>query len=204
MILPKGQYDLSTFIQPLNHKEGIFVTPYNVRYLATYLHPNADIQGRVIHFGHGTTSQEKLLEIPLGEVDQSRLTIIITVGLGKSHPNTPGTDSDLDVGISDGTNQNLMRISDKDNYSSLPPCRPIDGTHDDFRVSTGTTVSSTLKLTFIPFYRYGACETAQEGGYINTGTFNSFLNTNKPLFLHLSRDEATEEYFIHYLRVELV
>ena len=135
MILTKGQYDLSTFIQPLNHKEGIFVTPYNVRYLATYLHPNADIQGRVIHFGPGTTSQEKLLEIPLGEVDQSRLTIIITVGLGKSHPNTPGTDSDLDVGISDRTNQNLVRISDKDNYSSLPPCRPIDGTHDDFRVS---------------------------------------------------------------------
>jgi hypothetical protein len=51
-------------------------------------------------------------------------------------------------------------------------------------------------------HNYGACETAQEGGYINTGTFSTALLTDYPLYLQLYRDSKNEKYFIHYLKVE--
>ena len=56
----------------------------------------------------------------------------------------------------------------------------------------GAKASSTFKLSFVPFYKYGACETAQDGGIINTGTFDSQVDTAKPLFLHLLRDDGGE------------
>ena len=84
-----------------------------------------------------------------------------------------GDDSDPSVGISDGTTENLFVIVDVINYPRLSPCHPFPGTGDDTLVTAGTPVSSTFKLTFSPFKKSGCCETAQEGGYINAGTFNS-------------------------------
>ena len=181
--------------------QGINLTPDNIRYFASYLHTSVDIKDRVIHVGPGT-QQEKFLEVPLGEIDP-RATIIITVGLDKSHPNTPGTDSDLHIGISDGTTDNVQIIVDVNNYNTVSPCRPSTGVHDNTLVSSGTQGPATYKLIFTPFYKYGACETAQEGGYINTGTFDDQIDTTKPLFLRWYRNHAGESYFLHYLRVEI-
>ena len=147
-------------------------------------------------------ANEKLLEVPLGEVD-ARATIIITVGLDNSHPNTPTVDSDFNIGISDGTTQNLQHIVDISNYAGLPPCRAVDGDQDNRLVSNGTKVPAVLRLIFTPFNRYAACETAQEGGYVNTGRFNDQIDTAKPLLLRVLREDAGEQYFIHYLKVEI-
>ena len=178
------------------------LTPDNIRYFATFISPTASIQGRVIHIGPGSAN-EGLLKVPLGEVDP-RATIVITVGLNKAHLNAPGTDSDLRVGISDGTNSNLQWITDITNYKTAPPCYPADSSsHDKNLVTPGTKVSSTFKLSFVPFYKYGACETAQDGDTINTGTFNSQVDTAKPLFLNLVRHDAPEQYYIYYLNIEI-
>ena len=176
------------------------LTSDNIRYHASYLHSSADIQDRVIHFGSGAL-HDKLLEIPIGQID-FHATIVITVGLVKSHLNTP-TDFDPRIGISDGTNDNLMLIVDKGNYPGSPPCYPYPGSHDDARVSSGTEAPSMFKLTFTPFYKYGACETAQEGGYINTGRFNTQLDTSKPLYLRMYRFDAVEQYYFNYFDVEI-
>ena len=74
------------------------MTPKNIEFYATFLHPGVDIQDRVIHFGPGVRG-EKLIEVPIGRIDP-HATIVITVGLVKSHPNTPSVDSDPLVGIS--------------------------------------------------------------------------------------------------------
>ena len=182
--------------QPLRR---MLLTPDNIRYFASYLHSSVDIQDRVIHVGPGSLN-EKLLEVPLGEIDP-RATITITVGLDKSHPNT-GTDSDLRVGISDGTIHNVQYLDDVSNYPG-PPCGPVNGQQDNIQVSTGTPVPAIFKLIFTPFYKYAACETAQEGGYINTMTFNDQIDTSKPLFLRWSRNDAGEEYFVHFFDVEI-
>ena len=190
------------FLQPLSNAKGIYLTPDNIRYFASFLHPTISVQDRVIHFGAGPVANEKLLEVPLGEVD-TRATIIITVGLDNSHPNTPTVDSDLIIGISDGTTQNLQNIPDISNYPGLPPCRAPNGAHDNRLVSTGTKVPAVFRLIFTPFNRYTACETAQEGGYVNTGRFNNQIDTTKPLLLRVWRDHAVEQYFIHYFKVEI-
>ena len=160
-------------------------------------------------------ANEKLLEVSLGEVD-TRATIIITVVLDNSHPNTPTVDSDLIIGISDGTTQNvqiipnirnyhsnIQIISDIRNYAGYPPCHALNGDQDNRLVSTGTKVPAVFRLIFTPFFRYAACETAQEGGYVNTGRFHDQIDTAKPLLLHVLRSDAGEQYFIRYLKVEI-
>ena len=147
-------------------------------------------------------ANEKLLEVPIGEVD-ARATIIITVGLDNSHPNTPTVDSDFNIGISDGTTQNLQNIPDISNYPDYPPCSALNADQDNRLVSTGTKVPAVFRLIFTPFNRYAACETAQEGGYVNTGRFNDQIDTTKPLLLRVQRGDAGEQYFIRYLRVEI-
>ena len=144
------------------------MTPDNIRYFASTLHSSADIQDRVIHFGAGSEN-DLLLEVPLGTVHPCS-TIILTVGLNNSHPNTAGVDSDPKVGISDGSVDNLQMIVDVNNYDGYAPCFPIAATHDD-RCIPGAQVPSTFKFKFVPFSRYTACETAQGGGggYLNTG-----------------------------------
>ena len=61
-------------------------------------------------------------------------------------------------------------------------------------------VSSTFKLTFTLFNKFGFCESAQEGGYI---TFNAQIDIAKPLFLTVRRENANEQLYFHYFKVEL-
>ena len=187
--------------QSLRSVKSMLLTADNIRYFATHFTPTASINGSVIDIGAGA-ADELLIEVPLGVVDQ-RATIVVTVGVDKTHFNTPGTDADLHVGISDGTSSNLQWIVDVNNYVNFPPCYPDTGSLGDERVSRGTNVPSTFKLSFVPFYKYGACETAQEGGYIGTGTFATQIDTSKPLFLRLLRNNAPEQYYIYYVNVDI-
>ena len=177
------------------------MTPKNVEFYATSLRSGVDIQERVIHF-EPEVNNEKLLTVPIGHIDQ-HAAIVITVGMNKSHSNTAAGDTDTLVGISDGTNENLFIIRDKTNFPRFSPCHPEPGTHDDTRVAADTPASSTVKLTFTPFNNFAFCETAQEGGYINTGTFNSQIDITKPLFLTVKGEEADEDYYFHYFKVEI-
>ena len=179
---------------------GVHFTPDNILYYASYLHSSVDIQDTVIHIGPGSANEE-LLEIPIGHIDP-HATIIITVGLNKSHPNTP-VDSDPRVGISDGSNTNVFYLVDVGNYAAYSPCYVASGVHDDERVSATAQTPSTFKLTLTPFFKYGACETAQDEGYISTGRFNAQIDVGKLLYLTVFRDNAAENMYFHYFNVEI-
>ena len=141
--------------------------------------------------------------MPIGHIDP-HASIIITVGLNTTIPNEE--DSDLHVGVSDGTNSNLWTIVDRDNYPGTSPCVIWfgSGSNDGTTVSSTTRTPTTTKLTFTPFYKYGSCETAQEGGYINTARFTTQLDVTEPLFLQVRRHSATEQYSIFYFLVEII
>ena len=100
----------------------------------------------------------------------------------------------------------MWTIVDKNNYLSSPPCVIWfgTGTQDNARVSSTTLVPTTTKLTFSPFYKYGSCETAQEGGYINTARFTSQLDITKSLFLQVVRHSRGERFSIFYFLVEII
>ena len=187
----------------------MLLTPKNIEFHATFLHSDVDIQERVIHFGHGLpgviVNNGKLIEVPLGGIAPHD-TIVITLGLDKAYVNNASVDSDPIVGITDGTHKNLFAIWDANNYPQASPChvKYRTGTHDNAKVSSGTQAPSTIKLTFAPFSKFGFCETAQEGGYINTGTFNAQIDITKPLFLTVERSHAYEEYYFHYFKVEIL
>ena len=185
--------------QPLSTVQGLHVTPDNVRYLANYLDNSATIQDRAIYFATGT-SNEKLLEVPLGQIDP-HATIVITVGLDNYRPNVP-IDTDPYIGISDGTWVNKIWIREK-SISASAPCGIYNGAQDSTSVASGTRVPAAFKLTFTPFYKYGSCETAQEGGYINTGRFNTQLDITKPLYLRVDRQTSSEVYYFRYFLVEI-
>jgi hypothetical protein len=179
----------------------LLLTPQNIEYYATFLHPGVDIQPTVIHFGP-RGDIVTLLEVPIGQIDQ-HATVVITLGQNKTHVNTPGVDSDWRVGISDGTNINVFLVVDANNYPNYSPCFPVSGTHDGETVPAGTLASATLKFTFTPYSKFAFCETAQKGGFINTGVFDSQIDITKPLFLIVTGDETLGSYYYHYFKVEI-
>ena len=134
-----------------------------------------------------------------GEVDLYT-SIRITVGL-----KPPGTvDKDPRVGLSDGVNNNVFVIPDNSNQS---PCFPHPGTNDGNLLTSFTpqTQTSQFVLLFEPFHQYGACFTAQEHGYVNTGTFTQQLDTNKGLDFVVQRDDdLPETYDFYYFIVEFL
>ena len=176
---------------------SILITPGNVRYLADFIASSATIDSRSIRFGNGT-AYEKLLQVPIaaaGELD-AHASIRVTVGL------TPVIgDSDPRVGISDGVNVNKFYIADTSNYAAYPPCGIEDGSDEDRRVTT-RRVSSQFTFLFSPFYKYGACSSAQDGGYLNVATFNKQVDLTNGLSLVVYRHDAGEQYKFSYFLVE--
>ena len=92
---------------------------------------------------------------------------------------------------------------DTGNLNGLAPCRPINGAHEDNRV-TERNVPGQVTLMFQPFHKYGACYTAQDGGYVNVGRFNDQLDASKGVSLLVNRNNAAEVYRYYYFFVEIM
>ena len=177
---------------------SIFITPSNVHYLTTFI-GNATIDSRSIRFGSGKI-YEKLLQVPIaaaGKLD-AHTSIRVTVGL------TPVTgDSDPRIGISDGVNLNRFFIADTGNYGNTAPCGIDEGSHENNRVTT-RRVSPQFTFLFSPFNKYGACSSAQDGGYLNVGTFNKQVDPTNGLSLVIQRSNALEQYQFNYFLIEIL
>ena len=179
---------------------SILINPGNIRYLTNVIHSSATINSRSIRFSTGT-AWEKLLQVPIaapGELD-AHASIRVTVGL------TPVTSSDSNprIGISDGVNLNRFFVPDTGNYGTSPPCGIDEGSHEDNRVTT-RRVSSQFTFLFSPFYKYGACSSAQDGGYLNVGTFNNQVDPTNGLSLLIQRDDVPEQYQFNYFLIEIL
>ena len=178
--------------------QSIFITPGNVHYLANFI-GSATIDNRSIRFGSGTAN-EKLLQVPIaaaGELD-AHASIRVTVGL------TPVSgDSDPRFGISDGVNVNRFYIIDNGDYGGGAPCGLLEGSHENNLVTT-RRVSPQFTFLFSPFYKYGACSSAQDGGYLNVGTFNKQVDPTNGLSFEVYRQHASEQYKFSYFLVEIL
>ena len=75
--------------------------------------------------------------------------------------------------------------------------------HDGTTVPAGTLAPATLKFTFTPYSKFAFCETAQAGGFLNTGIFDAQIDITKPLFLTATGNERDEDYYFHYFKVEI-
>lgn len=159
---------------------------------------SVSISDRYIQVSTGS-SYEKLIEVPLagpGELS-SQVSIRLTAAFD---PDALTSDSDIRVGISDGTTVNTFTLYDvADSYV----CAPTSGNHES-NIVHENYFTSQVTLHFQPFHKYGACQSAHDGGYVNVARFTNQLDMSKGLSLVVYRDYYSEQYRIYYFTVEIL
>ena len=155
-----------------------------------------------IRVGPAVTASSKEIEVPIGPID-SESTVVVTIGFNKSHFNKIGVDADPKIGITDGTISSSVWIVDHNNYATLAPCYSTTLQNAGNTVSSAAMFPSTFKITFDIGLRYGYCETAQDGGYLNVFNIDELLDLSKPLSLEIDSNNADEVYPIKYINVDI-
>ena len=154
-------------------------------------------------FGSGI-KDEKLLEVPLVGARELDVHATLRVTVAIQPPTPTHFDRDPIIGLSDGMNVNRFVLYDQSNYAAVTPCSLVNAVEDNVLVPSHCPVPYQYTLAFMPFYRYGACYTAQNGGYVNTGKFNQQLDVTRPISLVVHRHNAGEEYAFTYIMVEIL
>jgi len=174
------------------------IVPSNVKCLAEYISPKADIRKLIIHF-KATCPSELFLRVPI-ETPES--AIVITLGIDSSYF---GRDYEMKFTLHDSNSFIHFEITNPFTYQWWPPCYfyEVESEHDTL-VSEGTKMADTFKFTLLPWERLGYCETAQEGGYVNVGKFRKQLDPLKPLYLELIGQHGVELNSIYYISIESI
>ena len=60
-----------------------------------------------------------------------------------------------------------------------------------------------VHLPLQPAERFGACSSAQQGGYVNVGIFNNQLELSRGINLQIRKEDSREDYLFYYLLVEI-
>ena len=177
------------------------MTPNNLRYYASKMDPRVSINSKLMHVPAGTANS-RFLTVPLAGPSELTIDTAIRVTIGLKPKNV---DSDPTIGLTDGNVVNEISLLDKTNYVNYSPCYIRDGIQENTLIPRNTPSYSEVTLTFQPYRRYGTCRTAQNGGYVNAGTFNAQLDITKGLNLVARRDDdAGEVYDFYYFHVEII
>ena len=175
------------------------ITPDNVESLATYIHPGSNITDRVMEFTARSSSEDLLLEVPLGFIEPNA-TIKINVGID---PPNAGTDHDIEIGISDDSVFNSFYIHDSLQFPVNPACNPRAAKHDGILAAETNFNVAEATLFLRPTARYGACYLPLDAGYSITATFDNQIDLGNAISLVMRGDSPNEEYRINYLVVEI-
>ena len=79
----------------------------------------------------------------------------------------------------------------------------LDGSHENNHVTT-CRVSPQYTFLFSPFHKYGACSSAQDGGYMFVGIFNKQVDPTNGLNLVVYRQHAHDARENYQFRVFLI
>ena len=185
--------------------EKIFITPRYAQNHATFISTVASFNDTNMYFGTGG-SDRKLLEVPLipsGRYTRNEpITIQITAAMDGGMLNTQ-RDRDPEVGMTDGSMQNVFRIHDINNYPRWAPCLFLSATGTLPKTFSTGPVPDQWVFLFKPAERFGACSSALHGGYVNVGIFNNQLDLSRGINLQLKQHEADEDYRYYYFLVEI-
>ena len=185
--------------------EKIFITPRYAQNQATFISTVANFSNTSIYFGTGsiTTSLLEVPLIPAGRYTRNEsITIQITAVIDGAMFNTRN-DRDPQVGVTDGSMENAFWILDVNNYPRWAPCHHISASERLARTFTTGPVPDQFTFLFKPAERFGACSTAQQGGYVNVGIFNNQLDLSRGIKLQIKRDHTHEDYRFYYFLVEI-
>ena len=188
------------FLQPVSSSKTILLSPYTIKYYASFIHSTATINDLTIQFSSGNQFEE-LLRVPIaapGELPPTSL-ICITVGT-----NPPAADNDPTVGITDSANSNqFYLIEDGRSLSgNHNPCQIKNGSLNGKTGPLGNPAAGGYTLLFDPAHQYGSCTT--NNGFAANGKFNSQVDASKGLSLVVHRNDAGEQYVFYYFLIEFL
>ena len=185
--------------------EKIFITPRYAQNHATFISTVVSFNDTSIYLGPYSIG-EKLLEVPLISAGRfarnESIAIQITATMNGGILNS-GHDRDPKLGLTDGNTTNLFGIADITHYP-IQPCGPVSASGILPKVISTGPVPDQFTFLFKPAERFGACSTAQQGGYLNVGIFNNQLDLSRGINLQIYRDnEFYEDYLFYYFLVEI-
>jgi len=192
------------------------MTPTWLEAHASYIDSKRTLTAELLTFNAGSVDNAALIKVPMipaGVVtDSTPMTLEITVGEDLSIGNV--ADSDVRIGVSDGTNFIGFEVPDKLDYGTKAPCYGVEG-------MSGETLSSIKSNSVTPkpsdsFYpgqfaftlkldeRWGSCYTAHDGGFVRTAGYNNRLVPSKGLTLEVYKENMVEKFGIKYIKVAMV
>ena len=185
--------------------EKFFITPRYAQKHATFISTVVRFTDTSIYFGTGGINRT-LLEVPLiptGRYTRNEsIAIQITVSMNGGMLNS-GHDRDPIIGVTDGNTTNLFVILDINNYRTHPPCFPTSASGNVDKFLSSGPVPDQFTFLIKPAERFGACSSAQQGGYVNVGIFNNQLDLSRGIKLQIRQAESHEDYRFYYLLVEI-
>ena len=185
--------------------ETILITPRYAQEHATVIGSYTTFETRSIYLGTGGQDTDIRLQVPIVPAGRfsanTSATIKITAALDGSMLNQ-SVDRDPRIGITDGRVMNDYEIVDVNNYPVWPPCYALSASGLGKTLSSGP-VPDQFTFLFKPAERFGACSTAQNGGYVNVDTFNNQLDLSLGISLRLHMHEADEDIRYYYFLVEI-
>jgi len=196
----------SSFLLLQVQTETILITPRYAQEHATVTGSYTTFETRFIYIGTGGQAADTCLQVPIVPAGRfstnASVTVKITAALDGSMLNQHSVDRDVRIGITDGRVTNDYEIVDINNYPVWPACYALDASGLRKTLSSGP-VPDQFTFLFKPAERFGACSTAQNGGYVNVDTFNSQLDLSLGISLRLHMHEANEDIRYYYFLVEI-
>ena len=185
--------------------EKIFITPRYAQNQATFISTVVNFSDTSMYFGRGG-SNRTLLEVPLIPAGRytinSSISIQITAAIDGAMLNAR-RDRDPEVGVTDGSMENLFVIHDVNNYPTYAPCLHRSATRTLTKTFTTGPVPDQWVFLFKPAENFGACSSALHGGYVNVGIFSNQLDLSRGIKLRIKQHGAHEDYRFYYFLVEI-
>ena len=178
---------------------SILITPRYAQEHATVTGGNTTYDTRSIYIGslRGGRSADTRLQVPIVPAGRlsvnASISVKITVALDGSMLNQRSVDRDPQISITDARVMNEIRIYDISNYPTFSPCEILNAAGLARHVRAGPVPPDTFTLLFKPAERFGACSTAQNGGFVNVVTFNNQLDLSLGISLRIRMHEANED-----------
>ena len=136
--------------------------------------------------------------VPAGRFSaNASATIKITAALDGTMLNQRSVDRDPKISITDGRVINEYRIFDINNYPRTP-CLALRASGSQKTLPTGP-VPDQFTFLFKPAEKFGACSTAQNGGFVNVATFNNQLDLSLGISLRLRMEDAQDIRYYYFL-----
>ena len=137
------------------------------------------------------------------------VTVTVTVAVDATYASN-SDDHDLIIGVNDGMSFIGFQACEK----ASSPCNHIEGDSNNtdvlqnFNRIIGPIIksqrySSEIKIQIRPAEQWGSCHTEHDEGYTNIANYQRSLDPSKGLHLELYYENASEQYRIKYIVVNV-